>query len=268
MFEMFQGQVAFITGGASGIGLGMARVFAQEGMKLAIADIDPGALADAAAQIRALGAEVLALQLDVRTWDNWQGIAEQVEARLGPVRVLCNNAGTSLGVQRLEDTVIADWNRIFDVNVHGVLHGIRTFANRMGDNGGGHIVNTSSAGGLCGTGHMGPPGRGAYVATKFAVVGLSEVLRSELAPRNIGVSVLCPGPVSSLLLRKAAAERGVPLPPDTMEPDDIGRQVVHAIRDNRLYIVTHASRRTPVAARHAQIEAAFDALERETAAST
>ncbi len=260
MVGTFQGQVAFITGGASGIGLGMARAFAQQGMKVAIADIDATTLAAAAAQIRQLGAEVMTLQLDVRQWENWQGVPEQVEATLGPVRVLCNNAGTSLGVQKLEDTVIADWHRIFDVNVHGVLHGIRAFANRMGDTGGGHIVNTSSAGGLCGVGHLGPPGRGAYVATKFAVVGLSEVLRSELAPKNIGVSVLCPGPVSSLLLRMAAEERGVPLPPDTMDPDDIGHHVVHAIRANRLYIVTHASRRAVVAARHALIEASFDEI--------
>lgn len=270
MIDNFQDRVAFVTGGASGIGLGLARSFARAGMKVAIADLDPAALAVAAAEIEALGARVMTLVLDVSQWQNWEGVPEQVEAALGPVSVLCNNAGISLVEQPAADAVIEDWHKIFAINVDGVMHGVRAFAARMGGERGGHIVNTSSAGGLNGMGH---PGLNAYVATKFAVVGFSEVLRDELAPRNIGVSVLCPGPVRSELWRTSRRVRGVAVPeapsaremkgsraPDALHPDTVGERVIDAIRADRLYVVTHASRRAPVRARHALIEAGFDAL--------
>lgn len=272
MLTTFRNKVAFVTGGASGIGLGIARALASEGMKLAIADIDPATLEGAAGQLRAEGAEVMTLTLDVSDASQWQGVPERIEASLGPVSVLCNNAGISVVEQPLDQTVLADWHRIFGVNVDGVLHGVRAFAGRIGaDGGGGHIVNTSSNGGLIGIGH---PGVGAYVATKFAVVGLSEVLRSELAPKNIGVSVFCPGAVRTELWRTSRRVRGLPVPdaptarelkgsraPDALNPEDAGRLVVEGIRANRLYIVSHLSRREALRARFAQIESSFEALE-------
>ena len=270
MLSTFQNKVAFITGGASGIGLGIARSLAREGMKIAIADIEPETLATAAANIRALGAEVMTLPLDVSRWENWEGVPERVEATLGPVSVLCNNAGISLVEQPAAEAVIVDWQKLFSINVHGVLYGVRAFAGRMGGPEGGHIVNTSSSGGLTAIGH---PGLSAYVASKFAVVGMSEVLQSEMAPKNVGVSVLCPGQVRSELWRTSRKVRGVPLPeepsarelkgsraPDAMDPDEVGSLVVQAIRADRLYIVTHASRRAPIRARQALIEEAFEAI--------
>jgi NAD(P)-dependent dehydrogenase (short-subunit alcohol dehydrogenase family) len=169
-------KVAFVTGAAGGIGLGMARAFAEAGMKVAIADIDAKTLAEAGAELEQAGATVFTVPLDVADLASWQTAAEAVERRLGPVQILCNNAGVStLGMKF--DTISPElWRKVVDINLNGVFNGVHTFLEGMRSAGGGHIVNTSSMGGMFGVANLSP-----YVATKFAVVGLSEALRAELA---------------------------------------------------------------------------------------
>jgi NAD(P)-dependent dehydrogenase (short-subunit alcohol dehydrogenase family) len=235
-------------------------------MKVAIADIDVKTLDEAAADLKLSGATVLAVPLDVVDLSSWKAAAETVEETLGPVQVLCNNAGVStLGMAF--DTISPDlWNKVVAINLNGVFNGVHTFLNGMRAAGGGHIVNTSSMGGM-----MGAPNLAPYVATKFAVVGLSEALRAELAADGVGVSVLCPGGVRSRLWRTSRPIRGLPdtdVPPDDlsgqsarttgMDPYEVGLRVVDAVLKDELYIFTHAEYKTPVAARCQRLLAAFD----------
>ncbi len=204
--EMLAGKTALITGGASGIGLGMARAFVQAGLQVAIADINAAALEAATAALPGLGA---AVKLDVTLSAEWEHALDTVEAALGPVEILCNNAGVGQG--RFADgreITVAEmpeplWRMVLEINVTGTFLGARTVLPRMlARRQWGHIVNTASTGGL-----MAPAGIAAYCASKFAVVGLSESLRAELAPAGIGVSVLCPGGVRSNLFASSVAVR-------------------------------------------------------------
>jgi NAD(P)-dependent dehydrogenase (short-subunit alcohol dehydrogenase family) len=268
-------KVAFVTGAAGGIGLGMARAFAEAGMKVAIADIDAKVLDEAGAELEQAGATVLTVPLDVADLASWQSAAEKVERKLGPVQLLCNNAGVStLGMKF--DTISPElWGKVVDINLNGVFNGVHTFLDGMRAAGGGHIVNTSSMGGMLGVANLSP-----YVATKFAVVGLSESLRAELAGDGIGVSVLCPGGVRSRLWRTSRPLRGLPdtdVPPDDasgqsarstgMDPYEVGLRVVHAVRQNQLYIFTHAEFRAPIAGRCEKLMAGFDGTEEYNAAN-
>jgi NAD(P)-dependent dehydrogenase (short-subunit alcohol dehydrogenase family) len=187
-----RGKTAFITGAASGIGFGMARVFAGEGMRIVLADVEPGALAAATAELEDTGAEVLPIELDVADRAAMEDAARRAEARFGHVHLVCNNAGVGAGGP-LDQCTYDDWDWVIGVNLTGVINGVQTFVRRMRDHGqGGHFVNTASMAGLIPSG-----GLGIYCTTKYAVVGLSECLRLDLAPHGIGVSVLCPGSVST-----------------------------------------------------------------------
>src|SRR5262245_39018703 len=175
--QQLTSKTAFITGGASGIGLAMAHAFAAQQMNVAIADVNAESLDAAASELRALGARVSAVVVDVRNRDNWEQAAARVESELGPVDVLCNNAGVT-GYSPLAETAPADWDWIIAVNLTGSFNGVHTFAPRMIARGtGGHIVNTASTAGLYA---MKSATVGAYVASKFGVVGMSEMLRREL----------------------------------------------------------------------------------------
>lgn len=281
-----QGKTAFITGGASGIGLGLARRFSAAGMRVAIADIDTDALAQAQEALRREGATVTAVELDVTQPDAWVAVADRVEADFGAVDVLCNNAGMGQTrtpanrSYRLIEVPQALWSRMLDTNLSSVYHGMRTFAPRMvARGGGGHIVNTSSMAGL-----LAPPGLSVYVATKFAVVGLSECARAELAPHGIGVSVLCPGAVESNLIattasqlqadRPAVAGRDTPRPepapggPFGMRPTAVGDRVLEAIRHNVFYVLTHPEYSPLVEERFSAILGAFGPSAQEGYADT
>ncbi|MFO1191626.1 MAG: SDR family NAD(P)-dependent oxidoreductase [Rhodoferax sp.] len=252
-----RGKTAFITGGASGIGLAMAQSFAAAGMRVVIADIDAEALAQAEKNLRQEGAAVAAAVLDVTQADAWAAVADRVESDVGPIDVLCNNAGMGQGRTaanrhyRLTEVSRELWALLLDTNLSSVYHGIKTFAPRMVARGqGGHIVNTASMAGL-----LAPPGLSVYVATKFAVLGLSECVRAELAPHHIGVSVLCPGAVQSNLVATSASRRrarpettvgmetalAAPAPTDhvSMRARSVGDRVLAAIRSNELYVLTH-----------------------------
>lgn len=266
------GRTALITGGASGIGLGMARAFIAAGLRVAIADINEAALASVGAALPGLG---LAVTLDVTRAADWQRAADAVEAALGPVDILCNNAGVGQG--RFADgrnTDVAEmpealWRMVLEINATGTFLGARTLAPRMIARRGGHIVNTASTGGL-----MAPGGIAAYCASKFAVVGLSESMRAELAPAGIGVSVLCPGGVRSNLFASSVAIRAKT--PDAfaglttegtealrteqaqrMDPLRVGEMVLRAIAGNELYIIPHPEYLGHVEERHAALVAAF-----------
>ncbi|ARP69584.1 alcohol dehydrogenase [Streptomyces pluripotens] len=192
--DLRAGQVAVVTGAASGIGLAMARRFAAEGLKVVLADIEAGALERAAAGLRAEGAEVLARVVDVGVRDQVGQLAESAYEAYGAVHVLCNNAGVGSGAEgRMWEHEPNDWQWAFAVNVWGVFHGIQAFVPRMIESGQpGHVVNTSS-----GDGGIAPlPTASVYAVTKAAVVTMTESLYAHLRAEHarVGASVLFPGP--------------------------------------------------------------------------
>lgn len=262
--DSLNGKTAFITGGASGIGFGIAQALAAQGVKLAIADVNHETLKTAAETLRAHGATVHSLILDVRDREQWKVAADEAEANLGPVQIVCNNAGVT-GYTPIVDTSPEYFDWIIAVNLTGTFNGIHTFGPRMIDRKqGGHIVNTASTAGLY-------PIRnstvGAYVASKFGQVGLTEALRPEMAPHGIGVSILCPGLVTTeigpnvMKLRPDAARlQQKPLTPLQqklrarsrqfgMAPIKVGERVIRGILANELYIITHPEFREMVAER-------------------
>jgi NAD(P)-dependent dehydrogenase (short-subunit alcohol dehydrogenase family) len=266
--DELSGRVAVVTGGASGIGLGLAQALLAAGMKVAIADINQPALAEAAAS---LGANAMPVVLDITSATAWHAALDAVEAKLGPIALLCNNAGLGQGRRAdggpvlMADMPEAVWKLVIDTNLHGTYLGIRAAVPRMIAAGrGGHVVNTASMAGL-----IAPAGLTAYAASKYAVVGLSEALRAELAPQGIGVSVLCPGAVSTNFYvtsaeRREAVMGDVPAfaPGRTdsaprMDPRSVGEHVVRGIRANHLYIITHPEYRPLVEARFAAITGGF-----------
>lgn len=192
--ELHAGQVAVVTGAASGIGLAMARRFAAEGMKVVLADVEEGALGKAAAELREDGADVHARVVDVGERSEVVALAEDAYSTYGAVHVLCNNAGVGSGAEgRMWEHDPNDWKWAFAVNVWGVFHGIQAFVPRMIAAGEpGHVVNTSS-----GDGGIAPlPTASVYAVTKAAVVTMTESLYAHLKAEHarVGASVLFPGP--------------------------------------------------------------------------
>ena len=266
------GRNAFITGGASGIGFAMAQAFLNEGMNVAITDVDAQALTKAKSTLSGSNARVLALQLDVTDRAQYEEVARRVEAELGNIHVLCNNAGVYRG-GALDAVTYADWDWVMGVNVGGVINGLQVFLARMERHGeGGHVVNTASMAGITTS-----PGLGVYNASKFAVVGLSETLRKDLEPRGIGVSVLCPGMVRTRILesertrpaqfdvqadtaRTAAAAHSeiMSLAMNTgIDPSEVADLVVHGIKNNQFYLFPHPEMKDAAQVRISELLAAF-----------
>jgi NAD(P)-dependent dehydrogenase (short-subunit alcohol dehydrogenase family) len=252
------GKVAVVTGAASGIGRGMAESFAAAGMKVVLADVEEGALGETTEALRATGADVLSVLTDVAKAEQVQALADQSLKQFGAVHVLCSNAGIGVRAGNTWETTLDDWKWMIDVNLMGVVHGVRTFVPIMLEQGSeSHIVNTSSLGGLI------PGGDSAiYGVTKFGVVALSEFLYLELkqAGASIGVSVLCPGLVNTNIMscernRPAELPDASPAPSgpvadaisewideqiaDGLSPRQVGDQVLSSIRERRFYIFTH-----------------------------
>jgi NAD(P)-dependent dehydrogenase (short-subunit alcohol dehydrogenase family) len=265
------GKVAFITGGASGIGLSMAEAFGREGMAVMLADIEEQALERAVAGLRERQIRAEGVVADVACRASIQSAAAATIAALGKVHVVCNNAGVGAGGP-FGTVTPSDWDWVIDVNLKGVVYGMETFAPLIEQHGeGGHFVNTASLAGM-----VSPPGMEPYCATKFAVVAMSEGWAQQLAPMNIGLSVLCPGFVKTRINesrrnRQAAygPDERAPPPPDAppsrvlsgIPVEPVGRRVVEAVKANELYIFTHPGSREGVAARFERILAAFDAAE-------
>jgi len=200
--ELKSGQVAVVTGAASGIGFALASAFAQRGLSVVLADVQQDALDTAAREISDLGVATLAVRTDVRHAENLAALAEATLARFGAVNVVCNNAGVS-GAGDPWTGPLASWEWVMGVNFWGVVHGVRAFLPHLAMGGGGHIVNTASIAGLY-------PGFAApYDASKHAVVALTEGLYNTLNQANlgIGVSCLCPGWVRTRIMD---AERNWP----------------------------------------------------------
>jgi NAD(P)-dependent dehydrogenase (short-subunit alcohol dehydrogenase family) len=260
------GNVAFVTGGSSGIGLGLVRVLAQEGMHVAFTYRRADHLETALAELGGDASRVHPLRLDVTDRAAFARAADETERVLGPVQLLVNNAG--VGVHGLmEHASYEDWDWVIGVNVGGVINGIVTFLPRMiAADREAHIVNVSSMGGIAALGSV-----GVYATSKFAVVGLSEALRTDMIGRKIGVSVYCPGPVKSNIAESGLSRpahlartgyaspelvQGAP-PPEMMREAMTGveaaRYVVEGIRANRLYILSHPEFRDVLAARHAAL---------------
>jgi NAD(P)-dependent dehydrogenase (short-subunit alcohol dehydrogenase family) len=266
----FAGKGALVTGAASGIGLGIARALAGAGAKVVLADFDARGAERAATELADVGADASALALDVSDRDAVYRAAEEVRERLGRLHMLCNNAGVGYEGVPVDAIPDRDWDWVLGVNLFGVIHGIRAFLPLIKAHGeGGHVVNTASIGGL-----QVRPGfrRGAYVTSKYAVVGLSEALAQDVAADGIGVSVLCPAAVNTQIYRsvRVRPERfGEPfrgqesetlrgLLKAGMHPDTIGQWVLRAIRDRIFYILPHAETREWLDARHERIRDAYE----------
>jgi len=265
----FRGKAAFITGGASGIGLAFGHAFAEAGCRVMLADIEEPALRDAVRSLEGVGPEVLGVVCDVADPASVEAAAERTITAFGKVHILCNNAGVG-AASSVDDIPLASWRWVLDVNLMGVVHGVRSFLPHIRAHGeGGHIVNTASMAGMIGAGRGFEP----YSASKFAVVAMSEGLAGELRPLGIGVTVLCPGWVRTRILesRRNRQERYGPrpaqnlsryptLPDGAMEPQAAAARVLDAIRDNELYAFTHPEMRDLLAERFQAILAAYDRL--------
>jgi NAD(P)-dependent dehydrogenase (short-subunit alcohol dehydrogenase family) len=238
--------VAVITGGASGIGRATALALARRGADVVLADVHEARLADTRAAVEALGRRALPVRCDVTRDGDVERLARVAIGEMGRVDVLMNNAGVVL-CGALEAIPVADWQWQFDVNVFGVVRGVRAFLPHMLARGSGYVVNTASMAGLFALTGPGAP----YVASKFAVVGLSEALALYARPRGIGVSVLCPGAVNTNLAENG---RVVGLTPDElvadtaasvallgaeeMAPEAVGEIVARAIEREQFLVYT------------------------------
>ena len=261
----FAGKTAFITGGASGIGLGIAKALLSEGMNVVIADVNDRNIAAARAELPEAGVEIV--HVDVTDRGSVADAARSAVAAFGSIHVLCNNAGIA-GGGAVADPSFVDWDRAMAVNLGGAVNVVKTFVPLIRQHGaGGHIVNTSSIAGITAL----PGEGGAYTTAKFAVRGLSESLRLSLAPEGIGVSVLCPGLTRTRIMDSPDRQDPGAKPmsregdPDAlfnslegaMDPIEVGRAVVRGIRENLPYILTHSEFRDEVRSLFDEIVEAF-----------
>ena len=246
-----EGKTAFITGGASGAGLGMAKVFSKNGMKVVIADIRSDSLDRAMSQFDRNKA-VHYIQLDVTDREAFAKAADEAERVFGQIHVVCNNAGINLFVP-IEECTYNDWDWVMGVNFGGVVNGIQTFIPRIRKHGeGGHIVNTASMAAF-----LPSPAAGIYTASKFGGRGLSEALRLSLYTQNIGVSVFCPGLINSTIYEServrpsnlsspentAKSQQMMDRLPEVhklgMSIEEVGEKVLAGIKRNDMYIFSH-----------------------------
>jgi NAD(P)-dependent dehydrogenase (short-subunit alcohol dehydrogenase family) len=271
----FKGKTAFVTGAASGIGLALTRTFLDRGMNVMMADVEQAALDTAVHGLSNYGDRVGHVVADVSIGENLYAAAERAIKQFGKVHVLCNNAGVSRP-GALATMSLRDWEWVIGVNLYGTIHGIRAFLPHMKAHGeASHIINTSSIAGVI-PGALG----GTYAATKFGIIGISEVLRDELKDTPIGVSVLCPGWTKTNMFfngrnrpdrfggafdvftdpqlterNKQYRDAGT----TGLDPLDLAALVIRAIEENEFYIFTQPDQKTGVANRSAEIMRAFDA---------
>ena len=254
--KRFEGRVAVITGGASGLGRALGERFGVEGVKVVLADIDEAMLEETAATLRARGVTLATRRTDVSKGEEVEALAQLALETFGAVHIVCNNAGVApLGV--VWENTAADWRWALGVNVWGVIHGVRVFTPlllRQGDEG--HIVNTASVAGL-----IAPPGMGVYNVTKHAIVALTETLYHDLAAKTdrVKCSVVCPAYFPSNIAyseRNRPAELGSDRPrtdediarearlskavkSGRLSASDVANAAFEAVRDERFYVLTH-----------------------------
>ena len=259
--ELEAGQVAVVTGGASGLGFALAEAFAARGLQLVIADVERGALDDAVARLEASGASAIGVPTDVRFAEALDELAAATLDRFGRVDVVCNNAGVSSFPAPMWEVAENDWRWVMSVNFDGVVNGVRAFVPHLVSQNSGHVVNTASMAGIS-VGPLHAP----YLASKHAVVAVSAGLAMELAQAapNVGVTVVCPGQVVTNI---QAAERNRPvglavearafdfedpgvagfmrwmasITHDGMTADDAAAIVVQAVESNTLYVAPNGA---------------------------
>lgn len=252
--ENFSGKTAVVTGGASGIGLGMSRAFAARGMNVVIGDLDDGAMASIAAELTEGGVEVVTQQCDVSSLDAVQALADTTMDRFGGVHVVCNNAGVGIPTSA-RNMKLKDWKWIIDVDLWGPIYGVNVFVPLLEQQEEAHINATSSMAGLISSGMM-----GAYNVAKHGVVALMAALERELRAKKSSVhaSVLCPGPINTNISRNSVEYRPGQAKPKSdgdnqgkmaksiqetleagMPPDEVGELVANAIAKDDFWILTH-----------------------------
>lgn len=241
------GKVAVVTGGARGVGFGLARALAEQGMRLVLADIDETTLEKAVSTLRESGVDAIGVPTDVADADAVTRLRDAAFDRFDTVHVLCNNATGGGGGPFREPIDLAVWQSALASTVYSVLHGLNAFLPRMLEQGEGHIVNTASRQGL-----VPSPILGAYPPAKSAVITLSEMLHAELAETPVGVTVLTPGGVRTEGIVGSLAEVARAEPRDeamyeflatrvaaAVEPLDLGRLTVRAVKERALYVNSH-----------------------------
>ena len=268
------GKTAVVTGGANGIGFALGQAFAEAGMNVMLADIEQDALTAAVERLRGFGHKVRELICDVTDPTSVDQSAVTTFETFGNVHVLCNNAGVA-GGSGIDDISLDTWRWVIDINLMGVVYGIRSFLPRMRAHGeGGHIVNTASMAGL-----ESGLGFSPYATSKFAVVAMSEGLARQVNSLGIGVTVLCPGFVRTHISESARnrperygqapaldpmshggklAAESARLQQSGLNPSDVAERTLRAIRGDELYVFTHPEMRDDVKKRFAAIEAAMD----------
>ena len=266
------GKIAFVTGAASGIGLGIATALAQAGVKVMLSDIEEAALASAVEGLKRTNADVASVKADASLKAELQAAAEETRARYGNVHILINNAGVG-GLGPYGAWSDAGWNWTLGVNLMAVVWGIEIFAPMIENQGGGHIVSTASIAGLISSSSI------PYNVSKYGVVALSEGLRNELGPRGIGVSVLCPGFIRTNIAdsrrnlpeRFAGLARGSPLDDARrdklaerisrgIDPLYVGELVREGIENDWPYIFTDCEFEPMIEARFTEIKRGFDRI--------
>lgn len=251
----FKGKVAVVTGAASGIGRATATRFAEEGMKVVLADIEEPALEGVVSELKGAGHDVIGMPTDVSKWEAIQALANKTMETYGTVHVVHNNAGVVVSGP-VEELSLADWEWVLGVDLWSVIYGIKAFVPLIKQAGEGHIVNTASTAGLQSASGIGP-----YNVSKFGVVALTETLRQELeaAKSPVSASVLCPGAINTQIVqskRNRSAESagehqasavedafeknaGALLREQGMDPSEVADMVVNAIRKDDFWIITH-----------------------------
>ncbi len=238
-------KVALITGGASGIGRAIGTSLARRGARVVIADIDENAADDVVSSLVSQEMRAISVELDVASQQSWEAARAKIEDVFGPVDILCNNAGVGTARKPLDQLSERDWAFVFDVNVRGVINGIRnilpSMRQRQSDC---HIVNTGSV-----LSFFALDGAGDYVASKYAVLGISETLALELRNTRIGVSVLCPGLVDTPIAQNTSRRTGRAFDPNPsdrlaskpagLDPAVVGNSVAAAIQTGQFFIFTH-----------------------------
>ena len=278
--ESLKNKVAFITGGGHGIGLSIGRIFAQQGARVVLADINEKRLASAKETLASADLSVETVVCDVADPDALRRAADFTLERFGKVHIVVNNAGVSLA-GKPGKIPLEDWRWIVDINLMSVAYGVEIFTPLIQSHGeGGYFINTASM-----AGHIAGPTMSPYHATKFAVVGYSESIRADLAADNIGVSVLCPAWVRTdihnagvnkpSLTNRAAADESSSNEPEAgiadiaaviesgIAPDDLAQWVLECMLDKRFYIFSHPSMTQHLDARAALIKADYEAIVRD-----
>jgi NAD(P)-dependent dehydrogenase (short-subunit alcohol dehydrogenase family) len=255
----WKGKVAVVTGGGSGIGQGLCRALAGDGLRVVVADVEAERAEATRAELVSRGAEAIAVRTDVTRRADLEALASQARSAFGAVHVVCNNAGVATGGDLLTGTE-AEWRWVLDVNVMGVVQGCQVFAPLLVAQGEGHILNTGSIGSF-----LASPELCAYTTSKAAVASFTSALREYCAPKGVGVTLLCPGPVAT---RLATSDRLRPGPREQfrgsahvldpvmemgMEPDQVGALALRGMRENAEYVFTHPEYASMIESRFAPV---------------